>query len=289
MAREPERRYSLIGDSFVRAEQVPISSTTASLLRSKLQVPVISVGSTALGTFGEQRLYETYVRPLHPSTVLLFFFLGNDTTDNNCATNTASRCGTVEKDGSIVVTNNDTQLQTESENDLWSKAKRYCFLCNVFAYAFDRYTPKDSMEERRIQEDSWRITEHALAAFREEVEKDGGRFIVVIVPRVGIPYHSILTSETQLLALTESLRIETLNLRPAFAAYTEAFTLTAPFLSFWCDGHWNPVGHYVTAAAIANFLQGSSGQELLSPQSLLGESVWTATYRHGIYAPALSD
>lgn len=286
---------ALIGDSFVRSEQVPISSTTASLLRTQLGVPVVSAGNNTLGTLGEIELYRTYLKPLHPSVVVLFFFPGNDISDNNCVHNTQSRCATINTDGSLTLENNDEQVP---QSYFAQFIRKYCFSCNIIRNKFNSlFEPRSTS----WTDDAWRITEIALEEFQKELEKNDSALVVVIVPGgdVSNPYQT--GDEKKVIALTKKLGIEILELRQEFSAYIKKFEVPAPFLSFWCDAHWNPVGHYLAAQSIATYIQKNypsfstkiqknlKEQTLQSPQSILGDTNFNAIYDHGVYTPHVAE
>lgn len=89
------------------------------------------------------------------------------------------------------------------------------------------------------------------------------------------------------------LGIPTLDLLPVLKDYANRRRLPPPYFSFACDGHWNPLGHKIAAAAMADFLLGQgliSGtkadlQETLnaSPEALLGKEAFSQIYGGGIY------
>lgn len=286
---------ALIGDSFMRSEQVPISSSTAAFMRAELGVPVINVGNNTLGTLGELELYRTYIKKLHPSVVILFFFPGNDITDNNCANNTQSRCATINPAGSLELQDNGIQIP---QSIFLQFTKKYCFSCNVVLNKFNSFKKSNSIENTN---DSWRITELALIEFQKELKKDGSTFVVVIVPSGDVSKKYPTQDEKKALMLIQKLGINALELRPEFSAYIERANVQSPFLSFWCDSHWNPVGHYVAAQHITSYLRNSEilsplniahdqqQKKFPSPALLLGEEAFGAIYNRGVYSPRSSE
>lgn len=297
---------AIVGDSFVRAEQVPISSTTASLLESALPVPVIAAGNNTLGTFGALRLYQEYVKKLHPSLVVLFFFPVNDVTDNHCAFNSASRCATLATDGTLLM---QDVSQTDAKPSAYHTLTEDCFFCKAITHVMRTLPFLTTLRQSELQirehqsrvEEAWNITEQALALFRDEVESDGSRFVIVIVPGPGESSDPVYAAQTpdedRTVALISRLNIPVVSLRPSFSSYISQFELKYPYLSFWCDGHWNPVGHYVAAhtmlPSLAKYLPAplpqSTTTQWLSPKALVGTSTARAIYEHGVYSPPSPD
>lgn len=158
---------------------------------------------------------------------------------------------------------------------------------------------------------AWSITSKVLEQLKREVEQSGARFAMVAIPEhiATAPDPSRLMRygagsatpkgfdpnlPTQhLLAIAEKLDIPTLDLLPVFKAYRDRHALPPPYFSFNCNGHWNPLGHALAAAALAEFLaaqgydsrlKGSLDQAMrTSPQEFLGEDGFQQVYRNGVY------
>jgi hypothetical protein len=78
------RRIALLGDSFVEAIQVPFEQSVTSLLENRLsRAEVMSFGVSGTGTARQYLALRHYALPYRPDIVVLFFFAGNDISDNS--------------------------------------------------------------------------------------------------------------------------------------------------------------------------------------------------------------
>src|SRR5262245_15135724 len=78
------RRIAVIGDSFVEALQVPFEQSVTSLLENRLsRSEVMNFGVSGTGTARQYLALRHYVLPYRPDVVVLFFFAGNDFSDNS--------------------------------------------------------------------------------------------------------------------------------------------------------------------------------------------------------------
>lgn len=171
--------------------------------------------------------------------------------------------------------------------------------------------------------EAWRITEDALKTLKGEVEADGARLALVAVPEhfttsrewrsemmfgaasaVPDDFDPALPSR-RLAAVAKRIGVPLLDLRPALLAYRDANDLSYPYFSFTCDGHWNPLTHYLAGHATAAFLaqQGMLGEvqrdlaDLMSarrdafaakPKDILGAPAYGQIFEGGIYAGGAS-
>ncbi|MGE5502822.1 MAG: alginate O-acetyltransferase AlgX-related protein [Actinomycetota bacterium] len=151
--------------------------------------------------------------------------------------------------------------------------------------------------------EAWEVTRRILAQMAAEMAADKVRLLVV-----GIPEHFV-TSPTgrrelelaggtalpadfdpnrpmrRLEAVARGLGLDFLDLTPAMVAYRDAHRLPAPAFSFRCDGHWNPLGHRVAAAAVATALGHAppAGWLAADPRTVLGDQGWRAIFERGVY------
>lgn len=172
---------------------------------------------------------------------------------------------------------------------------------------------------RKEYQDAWKITEEILIDFKKEVEADKGKLLVVAIPEY------LMTSESwkdqikkytgltkvpkgsdpfypvsRLKKIVQRQGILFFDLTPYFLKYRDRFNLKYPYFSFWCDGHWNPVGHFLASNLIAKYLIGQVQIPLseedkerlsekidknlaLSPLDILGEQAYRQIYSHGVY------
>ena len=166
---------------------------------------------------------------------------------------------------------------------------------------------------------AWQVTEAAIRALRDEQVVNGGRLAIVAIPEpfvtapdwkrklilgggTGMPANFDPQRPTRHLGeIASRLDVPFLDLTAVFAAYRREHDLPAPYFAFACDGHWNPLGHRLAAAAVASFLAdhrflpGSPEvaslrrtlDELMtrSPENILGDRAFRQIYRGGMYRP----
>ena len=167
-------------------------------------------------------------------------------------------------------------------------------------------------------EEAWRITEDALKTLKDEVEADGARLALVAIPEhfttsrewrhemmfgaasaVPDDFDPALPSR-RLAAVAKRIGVPLLDLRPALLAYRDVHDLSYPYFSFSCDGHWNPLTHYLAGHATAALLaqQGLVGKNqsdragLMSarrdafarnPKAILGTEAYRQIFEGGTY------
>jgi hypothetical protein len=171
----------------------------------------------------------------------------------------------------------------------------------------------------KVWQDAWKITEEAIADLKKEVESDKGRLLIVPIPQY------IVTSKTwerafkkywrivkipddfdplyptkRLKDICRKYNIALLELDQDFQQYRDSFNLKEPYFSYWCDGHYNPLGQFLISYLIAKYLIGQNWIPLeneekerllkkierglnLSPQEILGKEAQRQIYRRGVY------
>lgn len=165
---------------------------------------------------------------------------------------------------------------------------------------------------------AWRITEDAIRRLKTEVEADGGRLALVGINEffaVHPDWRRELTFGAgsaapedmdparplhRLAEIAAGLDLTYLDLLDVFVAYRDRHALAYPYFSFSCDGHWNPLGHFVVANATARFLAergllpgdedrapviaAAANRRLrLAPVNVLGEEAYRQIYGGGLY------
>lgn len=165
-------------------------------------------------------------------------------------------------------------------------------------------------------EAAWRATEAAVLLLRDAVVKDGGHFVVMLVPaenaswmasaleqykkefgKPAPPGFDLRYPAERMIRFGRKNNFDVLDLGPTFAAYRDRHALLDPYFHFRCDGHWSPLGHYIAAQRLTEHLteQGilKDGQRNnaaymeRSPQDLLGTAAvdsifgWGKTYLGG--------
>jgi len=215
--------------------------------------------------------------------------------------------------------------------------RKYCFSCVVlrrFIYKYSRgklclgpncaFPPSKewgvyNVPPVKVWEDAWEITGETLSSLKKEVESSGGRLLVVSVSeylRVSRNWRKEVEKELgrseipegfdpfyPLKRLKDMLKkqgIGYFELEPYFREYRDRFGLEPPYFSYWCDGHWNPLGHFLAAHLVARYLLEGDlvpmakeekenrlkkiNQDLkLSPQEILGEKAYRQIYKRGVY------
>jgi hypothetical protein len=215
--------------------------------------------------------------------------------------------------------------------------RKYCLSCVVlhrFIYNYSRgrlclgsnfaFPPLKEWDGYNVPspkawEDAWEITKEALSSFKKEIESNGGRLLVVSVSeylRVSPNWRKEVKRELgrgeilerfdpfyplrRLKDLLKEQGIDYFELEPYFRQYRDKFDLEPPYFSFWCDGHWNPLGHFLAAHLVAKYLLEQDvlpltkeekekrikkiNQDLeLSPIKILGEKAYRQIYKRGVY------
>jgi lysophospholipase L1-like esterase len=160
--------------------------------------------------------------------------------------------------------------------------------------------------------DAWRITEVALGQLRAETHAQGTRLVLVAIPEFaalapdpkplvrfgsGSAYPNDFDASLpsrRLLEIAKRLDIPALDLLPVITAYRDRFALPSPYVSYRCDGHWNPLGHALAADAVANFLVDhhlTPGAEQFKlseqpPQAILDTAAIRQIFGNGVYKPS---
>jgi hypothetical protein len=214
--------------------------------------------------------------------------------------------------------------------------RKYCVSCNV-AYRFIKFdllrkaehgeldflynTFRSEVPEqwRKDWKDGWKITEQAILDLKQEVESAGGKFLFVSIPStlaVSPDWQDQLKKWSGLKELPDDLDpnlpdrwldrfskehgIRAIKLAPIFHAYMNKFSLGDPHLWFFCDGHWNPVGHFIVANEVTEYLiendmikmgkekkaalEGKISRNLdLDPMAILGKEAYDQIYGNRAY------
>ena len=288
-------RVLILGDSYPHAREVPLETNFARQLEGLLpdhvaaeNVEVINAGHFGLGT---TQAYLTYVeegRRYDPDLVLLGFYVGNDVVDNHAPLIKAwNQIDTVDfpyfdPDGTL------HQPGLERGRRLASWLRNNVYIISAVADAISGNTTSDRVEvgdpaainaqTLRVPmgvyaapddtwTGAWQATAHALTALRDAVTEDGATLAVFIIPDRRQVYDAdwqatldrlpdldpaMLDRERPTdatLALLDELGIPALSLLPDFRAATER-------VYFEIDGHFTPVGHTLTAQALAGWIEG---------------------------------
>jgi hypothetical protein len=120
--------------------------------------------------------------------------------------------------------------------------------------------------------EAWIITERYLVKLHEAVHANGGTLFIVPVPEyiqlshewqedlqefyhAPIPQGFVRERPRQKLdAIAKAHNLSIISLDAMLRAYRDHWTLPAPYFYYRCDGHWNPLGHFLAANMIADHL-----------------------------------
>lgn len=282
--RQPgEIRILYIGDSFVEAKQVPeeerFAERTEKLLEKKLGRPVIV---RALGVGGaeparELLFYRRLGRSFDPDIVVQVLFPENDLLGM-----TGSYSFVRDVTGELSVENVwvdappscSWKCQLLRRSELAIQAYRLLRRLREMPSAdpllgdFGMYTERGQRKWER--ERRFEVTSAFVDALRDEVERDGARFLVLLMPgafEIHAPWQEEIRQKYIETASTEwrssglmdmfeeslrSKRIDLLDLRPLFLS--AATDHPDGFLYYPLDPHLQPEGHRITASAVADYL-----------------------------------
>ena len=172
-------------------------------------------------------------------------------------------------------------------------------------------------EPEPVWEEAWEITEKLILELKKAVEADGGIFILSILTgpdevdptsmdRLKKKYENLPGDldfnypTNRLIKFVRSKNIHTVPLLSVFVLYRNNYYLKAPFFSYRCNGHWNPLGHYLAATSLVRYLSENgmlhfsdvsrSYRERMSrhemwtkPVELLGDAGFRQIYIDGIF------
>jgi hypothetical protein len=288
------RRLALIGDSMVAAVATPEQQTMARRLEDDLNAAagpsgdrweVMNFGVSGSSTAQELVLYRERVRRYHPDVVALGFFLRNDLVDNGQRLSTNPRIyfdldargHPVELPFSLERAEGSAWLNRHSRLYAWQKLMlgrirgRWGRVDRAqLVYVAD---PEGDLEH------AWELTSALLGVFRDEVEADGGRFVVVALASAEQVYDDVWDElrvrwgatgdrfdrdypEHRLAATCRDAKIRLITTTPALraAAPHASSKLDDESLFFQRIGHFNVRANDIAARVVAEgLLDGAPG------------------------------
>jgi len=269
-------RILVLGDSFTEGKQVADEETFPKLLESALagRLPnrrweVINGGVSGYGTADEIKFFEVLGRRFQPDVVVLAFCMGNDVHNNLESPH-------FRWDGSRL---EERPLKPPQRLELRLARVQEFFASRSHLYQFVRdrlqrtiaATP-DPLEEMpviqplgttKIDDDSWQLTEALLDRLLALVDREGSRLLLTLIPqRVQVLDEEWKASTG--LAPGDPMRIEPQLRLIAYARrHLLPFLDLMPYLHdastqertyFRIDGHFNVLGHRISADAILESL-----------------------------------
>lgn len=332
---ESKASIAVLGDSYIEGFQVSDNQTIETLLQDTLSFQTINAGISSFGTVGEREIYNTYLAPLKPKVTILYFLTANDIEDNLCQFHqmgdgtTTKVCATLSEAGDLII---NKKLYSTINNSAVNSIMNYCKVCQVVRTLTKKLTSTIPLHSSTSEgyssyevatsttmEQAWAVTEKALIKLKQEVERDGGRLLIVTIPdyartstkwqqelqEAGYTSDYIAKLDPQVpLARLKNIaindKLDLLTLEEGFLAYRDQYAIPTPYFSYRCDGHWNPLGHYLAAQLTSRYilehnyldLATSTREELLhnvninlqqNPKIILGEGGYEAIYNNGVY------
>jgi lysophospholipase L1-like esterase len=248
-------RILLLGDSFVENLEVPFEKTFPHLLEHHLQrdvdkgIDIVALASQGYSTAQEVLALRKFGDRLRPDVVLLVFFSGNDFEDN-------MRSNFAYLDGSkrvIFPPNSDGFLKEQ-----WLRFQRWLYESSALVFYVKNVLASQTalkMEDAskamldESKEYSFEITRKLIAAARDEAEKYGARFGLLLVAS----HFQMIEHDVEKPDFVAGV------CREAGIPFLDARSVVRPDDFFHHDIHFNEHGHAVMAAAIERFLADELG------------------------------
>ena len=290
------RRILLLGDSFVEAKQVAewdaLPDRLAALLAQSGATPAELLNS---GTFDWSQVHEYLylhgVSPsLHPDVVLQFFYVGNDLSDLWPRSRGELRdlerpVALLDDDGQLLFPDWRRRTPDRGEALLGDLSRRSALFRAFETGVVDKLRYRDRggqgvegqlLELYRFRESpqetrAWKTAEALLVATRDEAERQGARFGLVIVPGKWQvhreDWQALLAArgetdddrwvlrgpDRRMAQIADAHQIPVLDLMPPLRDAADA----GRRLYYPTDIHWTAAGHEVAARSVADFLLSS--------------------------------
>ncbi len=293
-------RIAMLGDSFVNGAHVGLGYRMSDLIDGSLgdKAEVLNFGIFSVGTVQELFIYKSKVRQFEPDIVILGFLPCNDINNNNMKIQLSSEYAFL-KCAPYCIKTNGGDFQYRLPEEKFSTQTKAFFLPSPillqrFIKLLDQISQTVQEDKRPLWgrpwpakyvsfgvygppvheewEKAWDITEHTLLVLKDEVERDGAEFLLVILTNT---VQIVPNTEEHILKLTgivppedfdvdyptnrlvefaASHDIKCINLLPVFRKFAKGHNLQEPYFSFKNDGHWSRLGHSVAAEAISKYL-----------------------------------
>jgi lysophospholipase L1-like esterase len=290
-----EFRIALLGDSLVEGPQVKADEVMNIRMEKLLQqkgyknVEVLNFGVEGIGTTQEYLMYQEQVRQFHPDLVILAF-VANDVMNNSSTLQ--PKCYGIHTwycpyynlgpDGNLEL----QPVQTRYFNSLRSYLEEHSLMTYYMERSWARfvnYTPYTwdgiylawqvySDQSTPEWDRAWLVTEKVLARFKNDVEQDGSKLVIMAPPQL---YETDLNWSTwfpkeegkipasfnshvynqKLSEIASRNHVPLEFLAPYFQNYRDSHQLQPPYFSLPCDHHYSPLGHEVAAEAMVQKLE----------------------------------
>ena len=289
-------RIALLGDSMLEGVHVKPSEVmniqVEDILSSmgKHDVDVLNFGIAGIGTTQEFLVYETRAAKFKPDVVVLLFLTGNDVLNNSQSIQTQMYGlhtwyapyyvrDTNGKFRLVPVASrpfHNLRLVFEQHSKLfyyleriWDRVQLPAFLSSDPDLGWQVFSNSPNPEWN----EAWAATEESLIRLNAAVRRDGGQFLVLVLPeffdydpdwrqtakaRFGENLPQWVRPESaseRLREIASRTGISLEFLAPYAQAYRDAHDLKWPYLSLTCDSHLSALGHRVIAEAIVDKLR----------------------------------
>lgn len=281
----------VLGDSFLGAMEVSENEHISAIMEKLIgNIEVLNTGVSGYGTINELLVYKKILKPFAPDIVILFFNPTNDIEENSCALNKlihgAEReyCGYIQG-GQIRIKNNYSNIQ-KTDLSVLKRIRMNCYTCTVIGVVVQKVFRQGFLSGtlpinylvymppvKKEWVNAWKITENIIINIKEEVEENSGKLLVVSLPvyintsKDGIEIlkkrsrldeipeeFDVFYPSKKIQDITQKNNILLLKLEPYFIEYRDKFNLSEPYFFYIGDGHFNPLGHFLTANMVAKYL-----------------------------------
>lgn len=309
-------RIALIGDSIVEGVHVKPDQVMNIQLEKLLasegysNVEVLNFGLGSIGTTQEYLIYRDRVRQFHPDLVVLMF--SDNDVMNNSSTIQPRVYGihtwfapyyNLDPNGQLVF----QPVEPRPFNTVRTFLESHSVLAYYLYRIWFHFEPTvHRWRGLRVEwgsygdpldpewQSAWTITEKVLTLFKQTVESDGSRFLVLVPPSFHDidpdwrerfsksegkipPEMNVATYSERLEDIAHRNNISMSFLKSYFIDYRNAHNLKWPYFSLSCDPHYSAMGHEVMAEAILDRLEAGhllparAASALVPAHSPLGE------------------
>lgn len=256
------RRLLILGDSVVASFEVPLENAFFRLLETRLNtnaqsmpIEVIASGHQAYGTDLEYLYYVQEGYRYQADLVLLLMQPHNDFRDNHPGlrfqTGFNAPYFTKSENETLFLHPSQTNTPTYPIHDFFVRFSKLYALLQTRIQARQPSAAITPTTERTMIAESWAVTFALIDQLRQEVEKNGAQFAVVVEQSFINPQEARLQIHEEIAERLDNLGIQYLSLLQAFDQAEE----TTAALRYSCDTHWTTAGHQLAAETIAPFVQ----------------------------------
>ena len=275
-------RVLVLGDSFMEALQVPLEASFPRLLEQRLaamtgqRIEVINAGVSGWGTDQQLQYLTEYGMALKPDLVLIGMTLHNDVSDN------LGQQFHMLKDGQVVarppfeIPSREFRLlkikdYLASHSHLTQLLRRYKYLGEVKVAARqldDHVSQLLRGDEPTSIEKGWRLTAGLISEVQRQAARDGARTAVFLIPLSIQIYDDMLKQwlaerglsasdieldkpQAAMERVGKATGVDVIDPLGAFRAWHRR---QGRGLHLVGEGHWNPDGHRLAAAVVAEEL-----------------------------------